>query len=90
MSRRVIRCAGCTRRIRDNQPHIGIVDYDTRREIAYHARPECQKRAAEEMSAILEAGKVYIIHHYHVCGDEAPGFDCSGGCFSGAVILGRN
>jgi Fe2+ or Zn2+ uptake regulation protein len=90
MSGRVIRCAACSRRIKGSHPHIGIEDYGTGREIAYHAHSECQERAVKEMGAMLERGKLYILHHYHVCPDEAPGFHCSGGCFSGAVILGRN
>jgi hypothetical protein len=80
-----IRCAACARRIRENHPHVGLEDYDTGKEIAYHARPRCQERAAAEMARYMERGKVYILHHYHVCGDERGGLDCVGGCFTGAV-----
>ena len=90
MSERVLRCAGCTRRIRAGHPHIGLVDGATGKEIAYHARPECQERGAQDMQAMLERGKLYLLHHYHVCGDEDSGFTCSGGCFSSDVIVGRN
>jgi hypothetical protein len=38
-----------------------------------------------ETAARIRQGKVYVMRHYHVCGDEAPGADCSGGCFSGAA-----
>ncbi len=48
-------------------------------------RPECQLRAGQETAARIQRGKVYVMRHYHVCGDEAPGADCSGGCFSGAA-----
>ena len=90
MSGRSLRCAACSRRIRDHHPHIGIEDHASGREVAYHARPECQERGADHMAAMIERGKVYVLHHHHVCGDAVPGFDCSGGCFSGSVALGRN
>jgi hypothetical protein len=83
VSTRTIRCVACARRIRASHPHIGVEDYDTRAEFNYHARPECQERAMEETEARIQRGKVYMVHHYHVCGDEAAGFDCRGGCFSG-------
>jgi hypothetical protein len=78
---RILRCAGCARRIKPHHPHIGIEDLETGREITYHAR--CQMRAAEELAARLEHGKVYMLHHYHssACPDKVPGFGCSGGCF---------
>ncbi len=84
MSRaKLIRCAACTRRIRGHHPHIGVEDLQTGVEFAYHVRPRCQKRCAEETAARLERGKVYVMHHYHssACPDERPGFGCSGGCF---------
>jgi hypothetical protein len=80
---RTLRCGACARRIRPNQPHIGVEDYDAGAEFNYHARPECQQRAMEETEARIQGGKLFIVHHYHVCGDEAAGFDCCGGCFSG-------
>jgi len=76
-------CAGCARRIRRDQPHIGVLDYERGREIPYHAA--CQERAAEDMSAMLERGHLYVISHYHVCPDESPSLDCSEGCFSGKL-----
>ena len=80
-----VRCAACTRRIRDNHPHIGVVDVISGKEICYHARPACQRRAALETAARIERGRIYALRHYHVCNDEASGFDCGGGCFSGGV-----
>ena len=88
--KRVIRCAACTRRIRDHHPYIGLERYDTGREVAYHARDACQEAGAEQLAQMMKVGRIYVIHHYHVCGDEAGGFDCSGGCFSGQMALGRN
>ena len=85
-----LRCAACSRRIRAGQPHVGLVDYATQQEISYHARPECQRRGAEQMTQMITTGRIYALRHYHVCQDEAPGIDCSGGCFSGDVVLGRN
>jgi hypothetical protein len=90
MSHRPLRCASCARRIRDNHPHVGVEDYATGVEAAYHARPECQERAAEDLHRMLERGSLYILSHYHVCPDEDPDFDCSGGCFAGGVVVGRN
>ena len=83
MSARILRCAACARRIKPHHPHIGVEDLQTGVEFSYHARPECQKRCAEETATRLEAGKVYAMHHYHAstCSDESPGFGCAGGCF---------
>ena len=81
---RALRCAACTKRIRGAQPYIGLIDYESGKEITYHAHPKCQKRGAEEMAALLERGRTYILRHYHVCGDETGGFGCSGGCFDTA------
>jgi hypothetical protein len=84
MSRsRIIRCAACAGRIRPQHPHIGVENLETGEEFSYHARPDCQKRCAEETFTRLEAGKVYAMHHYHssTCPDESPGFGCRGGCF---------
>jgi len=47
---RVLRCAACTRRIRDSHAHIGLIDLESGREITYHAssaNPSCQRRGAE-------------------------------------------
>ncbi len=85
MSHKPLRCAACARRIRASHPNIGIEDYDTGVEFSYHARPECQIRGAEDMAAMMELGKVYVLHHHHVCGDEDNGFDCKGGCFAESV-----
>ncbi len=82
---RTLRCVACARRIRPNHPHLGVVDLTTGSEWTYHARPKCQLRAGQEPAARIRQGKVYVMRHYHVCGDEAPGADCSGGCFSGAA-----
>ncbi len=83
MSTRTIRCVACARRIRPNHPHIGVEDCETGAEWTYHARPKCQQRATEETAARLAPGRVYVVHHYHTCGDEGAGFECRGGCFSG-------
>jgi len=90
MSHQPLRCAACSRRIRANHPHIGIEDYESGSEVCYHARSECQERAAEDMHAMMERGKVYFINHYHVCEDADSGWNCSGGCFSGGLVVGRN
>jgi hypothetical protein len=82
---RTLRCVACARRIRENHPHVGVVDLETGSEWAYHARPKCQLRAGRETATRIRQGKVYVMRHYHVCGDEAPGAHCSGGCFSGAA-----
>ena len=82
MSRRTIRCMACAKRIRANHPHIGVVDLTTGSEWTYHAWPKCQERTGQETAARIERGKVYVMRHYHVCDDEASGFDCSGGCFT--------
>ncbi len=84
---RTLRCAACARRIRERHPHVGILDLETGSEWTYHGRPRCMERASQETAARLERGKVYAARHYHssTCGDEAPGADCSGGCFSGAA-----
>jgi hypothetical protein len=83
--RRSLRCGACARRIKPHHPHVGLIDYESGREISYHARPNCQKRGAEEMASLLagSAGRVYILRHYHsaACPDERPGFGCAGGCF---------
>jgi hypothetical protein len=81
---RVLRCAACTRRIKPHHAHVGLIDYESGREISYHAHPGCQRRGAEEMASLLERGRVYILRHYHspTCPDKAPGFGCAGGCFS--------
>ena len=55
---RVLRCAACTKRIRDSHPHIGLLDLQTGEELAsYHARGGCQERAREA----LEGGDVESI-----------------------------
>ncbi len=80
---RILRCLVCARRIRENPPHVGVVDLETGSEWTYHALPYCMERASQETAARLERGKLYVMHHYHTCGDETAGFDCSGGCFTG-------
>ena len=90
MSKVVIRCAACTRRIRDHHSYVGVEDLATGKEVCFHARPRCQGVGARHMSAMLERGRVYIMHHYHVCGDEAAGFGCAGGCFTGVEALCPN
>ena len=82
---RVIRCMACARRIRPNHPHLGVVDLTTGSDWTYHARPRCMEAATRETAARLERGRVYVLRHYHTCGDEAACFDCSGGCFTGAA-----
>ncbi len=80
-SGRILRCVGCTRRIKPHHPHVGVIDLETGREISYHAR--CQGRAAAEIVAGIERGKATLLryHHSSKCPDEHPGFGCSGGCF---------
>jgi hypothetical protein len=82
---RVLRCLACAKRIRERHPHVGVVDLETGSEWTYHARPRCMERAAKETLRRMERGRVYVLRHYHVCGDEVPGTDCSGGCFTGAA-----
>ena len=38
---RILRCATCTKRIREHHAHIGLIDYESGREIS--------KRASQEM-----------------------------------------
>jgi hypothetical protein len=86
---RIIRCAACAGRIKPQHPHIGVEDLETGKEFSYHARPSCQIRAAEETATRLEAGKVFVAHHYHAstCPDEVLGFGCSGGCFDAPMAM---
>ena len=86
---RVLRCAACTKRIKPHHAHIGLIDHESSREIAYHAHPNCQKRAAEEMASLLGRGRVYILRRYHrsSCPDDDPGFGCRGGCFDTPLEL---
>jgi hypothetical protein len=86
LSRCVRRCVACARRIRTHHAYIGVEDYGTGVEFAYHARPECQERAAQDTAARMRGGKVIGLHHYHVCGDEAAGFNCAGECFTGGPV----
>jgi hypothetical protein len=77
-TRKVMRCLSCGKRIRPSQPHIEVADYETGAVHAYHGRPrQCRERALE----VVERGKVYMASYHHVCGDEASGFACAGGCF---------
>ena len=87
---RVLRCAGCAKRIRGHHPHIGLLDVATEREIPYHVR--CQGRAAGDFAAMAERGKVYILRHHHSsrCPDKVPGFGCAGGCFDEAPLAVAN
>jgi hypothetical protein len=82
---RTLRCVACARRIRERHPHLSVVDLETGSEWTYHARPRCMERASQETAARLVWGRLYILRHYHTCADESAGFDCSGGCFSGAA-----
>ncbi len=87
---RMLRCSGCTRRIRDHHPHVGLLDLQTGEALAsYHAR--CKEHAVRDFAAMAERGKAYILRHYHssACPDDAPGFGCSGGCFD-TVVAGAN
>jgi hypothetical protein len=79
--RRILRCAGCTRRIRDHHPHISVEDLETGKEITYHAR--CAEDGALVSVIRPERGKVYALHLHHACPDERPSFGCSQGCFDG-------
>jgi len=80
---KVIRCVACAGRVKPQHPHIGVEDLKTGVEFSYHARRGCQIRAVEETATRLEAGKVYVMRHYHspLCPDESPGPGCAGGCF---------
>jgi hypothetical protein len=84
---RILRCAACARRIKSHHPHIGLIDLETAAELSYHAR--CQERAASDIAAMAERGKVYILRHYHSssCPDGDPGFGCRGGCFDTPLEL---
>jgi len=83
MSSRPIRCAACSRRIREHHPHLSLIELETGREIPYHAKRSCQESAAKDFAAMMERGKIYILRHHHsaACPDEAPGPGCRGGCF---------
>jgi hypothetical protein len=59
-----------------------VEDYDTGVEFTYHTRSECQMKGVEETAKRSVGGKILIMHHYHVCGDEQNGFNCRGGCFA--------
>jgi len=52
---RALRCAACTRRIRGSHARVGLIDYESGKEITYHAHPNCQKRGVQDMAALLEA-----------------------------------
>jgi hypothetical protein len=82
---RILRCSACHRRIKPTHPHVGLIDLakPAGTEISYHARPDCQRRGAEEMASLLKRGRVYILRHYHSsrCPDRVPGWGCAGGCF---------
>jgi hypothetical protein len=66
-----------------------VEDLATGEEFSYHARPGCLERCAEETATRLEAGKVYVMHHYHsaLCPDAAGGFGCAGGCFDTPIAV---
>ncbi len=83
---RILRCAGCTKRIKPHHPHIGVIDLETGAEIPYHAR--CQERAAAEIVTGIERGRATLLRHYHssACPDERPGFGCAGGCFDAVAM----
>jgi len=90
IGKRTAVCLACGKRIRDEHPNIGVEDMSTRSELLYHASVECQIAAAEQLDKMMRGGGLYVINHYHACGDGEHGFDCVGGCFSGAEVLGRN
>src|SRR5215208_1400879 len=81
-----VKCSACKRRIRDNHPYVGLEDYDTGKERAYHAKPACQEALSETISRAAGTGKLLLVHHYHTCGDEASGYECYAGCFSSAEV----
>jgi len=83
-------CLACGKRIRDEHPYVGVEELESGRELRYHARAECQMEGGQQMATMLERGKAYVVRHYHTCGDEENGFDCTCGCFTGEVVFGRN
>ncbi len=90
IKKRVLRCLACGRRIKENHPYVGVENLDNGTELHYQALPSCQMTGGQQVASKIEKGGVYVAHHYHVCDDEAPGLDCSGECFSGAPVHGRN
>jgi hypothetical protein len=89
---RILRCPACTRKIRGSHAHVGLIDYESGREISYHAHPNCQRRGVQEMASLLKRGRGYVLRHYHSsnCPDEKPGFGCAGGCFSSTPLAVAN
>jgi hypothetical protein len=65
MSHRLLRCAACSRRIRENHPHIGVLDFLSGDEVSYHAHAACQERASENLHRMIERGCLYVLNHYH-------------------------
>jgi hypothetical protein len=82
-----LKCDGCSKRIRRHDPHIGLIDFDSGDELlSMHANEDCQRKAADLVAAlVLEPGQARIIRHFHACGDEGSGFNCTGRCFAGAA-----
>ena len=80
-------CNGCGKKIREYDPHIDLIDFDTGEELlSVHASEDCQRKAVPRMAELaLVPKEARILRHFHTCDDPNPGFDCSGGCFAGAV-----
>jgi len=79
------RCLACGELIPRDEPHISLENFESGREHPYHANFECQKSALGWFAERIGSGEIYVLHHVHVCGDEASGFGCAGGCFREAV-----
>ena len=79
-------CVSCGSRIRREQPYVGIEDYDTGRELPYHAHEGCREVLAEFLTDGTNRGKLFFLHHYHTCNDHGSGFECWAGCFKEPVM----
>lgn len=79
--KRVLRCFGCGRRIREGRPYVGLGDHDTGQELPFCAKPDCAAECGRVVLAAAGKGKVFVARHYHVCPDPNPGYGCSAGCF---------
>jgi hypothetical protein len=74
-------CRGCLTEIADEEPCLSYQQDGDERLYPFHSEPACQFAAAAEIMKILEPGGVFWLHLHHVCGDEANGYNCEGGCF---------
>jgi hypothetical protein len=79
--RRIVLCAGCGEKIRDEQPCVDIEDMapGSSGPSSYHSACSVGP-TGEAMDAKLGA-RASLVTLHHVCSDDEPGWDCSGGCF---------